>query len=40
MEVQYRIGELLKQKGETLSAAESCTGGQISHLITMVSGSS
>ena len=40
MEVQYRIGELLNQKGETLSAAESCTGGQISHLITMVSGSS
>ncbi|HCZ22470.1 MAG TPA: hypothetical protein DHU72_03190 [Rikenellaceae bacterium] len=40
MEVQYRIGELLKSKGQSLSAAESCTGGQISHLITMVSGSS
>ena len=40
MEVQYRIGNLLKTRGETLSAAESCTGGQISHLITMVSGSS
>lgn len=38
--VQYRIGSLLKASGETLSAAESCTGGQISHLITMVSGSS
>lgn len=40
MEVQYRIGELLKAKNASLSAAESCTGGQISHLITMVSGSS
>lgn len=40
MQVQYRIAELLKGSGYTLSAAESCTGGQISHLITMVSGSS
>lgn len=40
LSVQYRIAELLKAKGQTLSAAESCTGGQISHLITMVSGSS
>lgn len=39
-EVQYRIAELLRGSGQTLSAAESCTGGQISHLITMVSGSS
>lgn len=38
--VQNRIGSLLKASGETLSAAESCTGGQISHLVTMVSGSS
>lgn len=38
--VQYRIAELLKERGETLSAAESCTGGYISHMITMVSGSS
>ena len=38
--VQYRIGTLLKASGETLSAAESCTGGQISHLLTTVSGSS
>lgn len=40
MQVQYRISQLLKGSGHTLSAAESCTGGQISHLITMVSGSS
>ena len=38
--VQYRIAEILKTKSETLSAAESCTGGYISHLVTMVSGSS
>ena len=37
---QNRIGTLLKASGKTLSAAESCTGGQISHLLTTVSGSS
>lgn len=40
MSVQYRIAEILKAKSETLSAAESCTGGYISHLVTMASGSS
>lgn len=39
-QVQYRLADLLKERGATLSAAESCTGGYISHLITMVSGSS
>jgi nicotinamide-nucleotide amidase len=34
------IGKLLKSKQKTLSAAESCTGGEIAHLITSVSGSS
>ena len=38
--IQERIARLLKNSGRTLSAAESCTGGQISHLITTVSGSS
>lgn len=38
--IQYRIAALLKGSGKTLSAAESCTGGEISHLITTVSGSS
>ena len=38
--VQVRIARLLKGSGMTLSAAESCTGGEISHLITLVSGSS
>jgi nicotinamide-nucleotide amidase len=34
------IGRELKLKGKTLSLAESCTGGYISHLITSVAGSS
>jgi nicotinamide-nucleotide amidase len=34
------IGRLLVQNGKTLSVAESCTGGYISHLITSVPGSS
>lgn len=34
------IGQLLKQKSKTLSTAESCTGGYVSHLITSVPGSS
>ena len=38
--MQERIARLLKGSGMTLSAAESCTGGEISHLITLVSGSS
>lgn len=39
-QVQYRLKSLLNERKATLSVAESCTGGQISHLITMVSGSS
>lgn len=34
------IGNLLREKGLTLSVAESCTGGYVSHLITSVPGSS
>lgn len=33
-------GRLLKERKQTLSTAESCTGGNISHLITSVPGSS
>lgn len=40
MRIEERISQLLKGSGMTLSAAESCTGGRISHLITTVSGSS
>ena len=38
--LQETIGELLRKSGKTLSAAESCTGGMISSLITSVPGSS
>ncbi len=38
--IQAVIGRLLKGTGKTVSAAESCTGGCISHLLTTVSGSS
>ncbi|MCR4860368.1 MAG: CinA family protein [Bacteroidales bacterium] len=38
--IQCRIASLLTASRKTLSAAESCTGGQISHLLTTVSGSS
>jgi len=34
------IGEILTQRGLTLAAAESCTGGLVSHRITNISGSS
>ena len=34
------VGQLLRSKGMTLSTAESCTGGTISHLITSIAGSS
>jgi nicotinamide-nucleotide amidase len=34
------IGNLLISKNKTLSTAESCTGGEIAHMITSVSGSS
>lgn len=34
------VGELLREKKQTLSTAESCTGGYIAHLITSMSGSS
>jgi len=34
------VGKLLKLQGKTVSTAESCTGGEIAHLITSVPGSS
>ncbi len=34
------VGKLLKENKQTLSLAESCTGGYISHLITLTPGSS
>lgn len=38
--LQETVGRLLMKAGKTLSAAESCTGGMISHLITSVPGCS
>jgi nicotinamide-nucleotide amidase len=38
--VEEEIGKLLREKGLTLGAVESATGGLISHLITNVAGSS
>lgn len=38
--IEVVIGKLLKEKKLTLSIAESCTGGYLSHLITSVPGSS
>ena len=40
MRIEEQLGELLIARKATLSTAESCTGGQISHLVTTVSGSS
>ena len=40
MELEKTIGNLLREKGWTLSIAESCTGGLICDRITNVSGSS
>lgn len=34
------IGEILRARNETIGTGESCTGGYISHLLTVVSGSS
>ncbi len=38
--VEVTVGELLVYRGEHLAAAESCTGGLFSHIITNVSGAS
>ena len=38
--LEATVGRLLKASRKTLSAAESCTGGMISHLVTSVPGSS
>ena len=38
--LEATLGKLLKERGATVSAAESCTGGEIAHLFTSVAGSS
>ena len=38
--LQEAVGKLLKEKGETVTTAESCTGGYIAHLMSSIAGSS
>ena len=38
--IEQEVFELLKKKGKTFATAESCTGGNIAHLITLIPGSS
>jgi len=38
--LEMMVGKMLKERKKTVSTAESCTGGYISHLITKVPGSS
>ena len=38
--IEKILGEILSDKKLTISVAESCTGGELAHLITSVSGSS
>ena len=38
--LEAQLGDLLKERGMTISAAESCTGGLICHRLTNISGSS
>ncbi|MEO1653127.1 MAG: competence/damage-inducible protein A [Bacteroidota bacterium] len=40
MTLPQAVGELLVEKGLSIASAESCTGGHIGHLITLVPGSS
>ena len=40
MKLEEKVGELLKAKKLSLSTAESCTGGELSRLLTSISGSS
>ncbi len=40
MPLQQVIGKMLTESGQTMSTAESCTGGYIAHLITSIPGSS
>ncbi len=38
--IERKVFNLLKSKGMTFASAESCTGGNIAHLITLIPGSS
>lgn len=34
--LEKQIGDMLRRKGVTIATAESCTGGEIAHMITSV----
>lgn len=38
--IERKVFDMLKSKGMTFASAESCTGGNIAHLITLIPGSS
>lgn len=38
--IEHTVFDLLKEKGRTFASAESCTGGNIAHVITLIPGSS
>lgn len=40
LKLEEAIGQMLLERGLTISTAESCTGGYIAHLLTSISGSS
>lgn len=40
VDIETVVGQLLKERSQTVATAESCTGGYVSHLITKVPGSS
>ena len=40
IEIEERVGQMLREQGKTISCAESCTGGYLSHLLTTIPGSS
>jgi PncC family amidohydrolase len=40
LQLSSQVGQILTDKGDTISTAESCTGGLLAHLLTAVSGAS
>jgi len=40
LQLSSQVGQILTDKGDTISTAESCTGGLLAHVLTAVSGAS